>query len=169
MGANPSHFKGNTRPVDSVSWDDAGAFTTKLKGLTGKPIRLPSEAEWEYACRARTTTDYHTGDGEAALKTAGWYSGNSGGQTHSVGERAANGWRLCDMHANVWEWCQDEYGPYVGSDQTDPQGQTNEHYRVLRGGGWNGTPDECRAASRYCMVRGFSLNYYGCRVCFRLD
>ncbi len=121
-GATPSHFKGENRPVETVSWEACQEFCKKLTAhLKGQvTIRLLSEAEWEYACRAGTTTDYHTGDGEAALKKAGWYSGNASSETHPVGELAANAWGLYDMHGNVWEWCQDWYGPYAAGEQTNP-------------------------------------------------
>ena len=169
MGVNPSQFKGDARPVECISWNDTGVFAAKLKELTGKPIRLPSEAEWEYACRAGTMTEYHTGDGEAALKRAGWYKDNSGFHTHPVGELAANGWGLHDMHGNVWEWCQDGYGPYVGGDQIDPLAQTIKNSLVLRGGSWDGNPFICRAASRNCLAPAYYFIYFGFRVAFHLD
>jgi formylglycine-generating enzyme required for sulfatase activity len=172
-GATPSHFKGDTRPVEQVSWDDCQEFCKKLTAhLKGRvTVRLPSEAEWEYACRAGTTTEYHTGDGEAALKKAGWYSGNAGSQTHPVGELAANAWGLHDMHGNVWEWCQDWYGPYAAGDQTDPvqlTKQSNE-YRVLRGGSWYGVSASCLAACRGRGGPGGRFVSYGFRCVFRLD
>src|SRR5262249_9745907 len=108
MASNPSHFKGPDRPVESVPWDDCEAFCRKLTELTGHLCRLPTEAEWEYACRAGTTTAYSFGD-KAKLGEHGWYEANSGGQTQPVGKQKPNAWGLYDMHGNVWEWCQDWY------------------------------------------------------------
>ncbi len=170
-GANPSHFLGDDRPVEQVSRDDCQKFCQKLTvHLMGRgSVRLPTEAEWEYACRAGTTTGYHTGDSEAALKKAGWYSGNSGDQTHPVGVLATNAWGLHDMHGNVWEWCRDRYGTYVGSDQADPQGRTKGDSRVLRGGGWYGHPAGCRAACRHWSRPDVRDHGYGFRCVFRMD
>jgi formylglycine-generating enzyme required for sulfatase activity len=120
MGSNPSRFKGDSLPVETVSWHDCQAFCNCLSAKTGRVVRqppqkkytfrLPFESEWEYACRAGTTTAYYSGNGEAVLGLAGWYYGNSGGKTHPVGKLAANAWGLYDMHGNVWEWCADWYG-----------------------------------------------------------
>jgi formylglycine-generating enzyme required for sulfatase activity len=125
MGYNPSEFRGNDRPVEQVSWDDCQEFCAKLAQLTGKPIRLPTEAEWENACRAGTTTDYCSGNGEDALKKVGWYSGNGNQQTQPVGKLAANAWGLFDMHGNVWEWCQDWKGQYPRENIEDYEGPYN--------------------------------------------
>jgi formylglycine-generating enzyme required for sulfatase activity len=172
-GTTPSHFQGDNRPVEQVSWDDCQEFCQKLTAhLKGRvTVRLPSEAEWEYACRAATTTEYHTGDGEAALKKTGWYSGNAGGETHPVGELTANAWGLYDMHGNVWEWCQDWFGPYTGSDQVDPVqlAKYSDEYRVLRGGCWFNESACCLAAYRYWFEPGFRDYSYGFRCVFRLD
>jgi formylglycine-generating enzyme required for sulfatase activity len=143
MGFNLSHFRGDDRPVETVSWEDCQEFCQKLRHLTGKPTRLPTEAEWEYACRAGTTSDYYSGNGEEALQKVGWYASNSDKQTQPVGKRAANAWGLFDMHGNVWEWCADWYGPYPKEDQKDPQGCTS------------GAPACCAAApgtSRRCAA-----------------
>ena len=131
MGKNPAHFKdvGPDAPAEMVSWNDCQEFCQKAGG----GLRLPTEAEWEYACRAGTKGLY-AGD----LEAMGWYLGNSDGTTHPVGTKKPNAWGLHDMHGNVWEWCQDWFAHYEGSDnRTDPAGPTKETgMRVIRGGGW---------------------------------
>jgi len=110
MGSNPSGFKGPKNPVEMVSWVDCQQFLSKLKSKSaagGGEFQLPSEAQWEYACRAGSTTRYCFGDDESKLGEYAWYGNNSGGKPHPVGEKEPNGWRLYDMHGNVWEWCQD--------------------------------------------------------------
>ena len=116
-------------------------------------MRLPTEAEWEFACRAGTTTTYYTGDTEADLGQAAWYSANSGGKTHPVGQKAANAWGLHDMHGNVYEWCRDRstggaWGDYEARPATDPEGPANGAFRVVRGGSWRYTCSKCRSTSR---------------------
>jgi formylglycine-generating enzyme required for sulfatase activity len=148
-GRNPSHFKGRDLPVDEVSWDDAQEFCEKASGKTGQTVRLPTEAEWEHACRAGTKTAYYTGDGEADLDRAAWYQENSGNTTHPTGQKAPNVWGLHDMHGNVWEWCADRYGEYSAVAATDPQGAAQGQHRVLRGGSSGNAPGNCRSAHRY--------------------
>lgn len=151
-GKNPSHFctdsdKGS-HPVEDVSWDDAVAFCKALSQKEGRHYRLPTEAEWEYACRAGSTTAYNNGDGEQALAESGWYEGNSNHRTHAVGQKKPNGWGLYDMHGNVWQWCSDWYGAYPDRDAIDPKGPDNGTDRVSRGGSWQYGLPNCRCANR---------------------
>jgi formylglycine-generating enzyme required for sulfatase activity len=175
MGNNPSDFKasGKRAPVEQVSWNDAMAFCKKLNEREraagrlppGYAYTLPTEAEWEYACRAGTTTRFSTGNADSDLGRAGWYSGNAGGKTHAVGEKVANAWGLYDMHGNVWEWCYDWFGDYSGSNVTDPTGANSGSYRVLRGGCWsNGGARNCRSAIRVRGSPGDSWDYLGFRL-----
>jgi uncharacterized protein (TIGR02996 family) len=174
MGSNPSRFKGEHRPVENVSWDDCQKFCEELGKKTGKRYRLPSEAEWEYACRAGTTTEYHTGDGEEALKRAGWcsYDGTwgSGKETKPVGKFERNAWGLFDMHGNVWEWCLDDKREYTKEDYTDIIDRTTGGVaRVLHGGSWYSSPSRCRAAYRYGNDPDFASVSIGLRVVLCLD
>jgi formylglycine-generating enzyme required for sulfatase activity len=169
MGYNPAHFLGDeNRPVEMVNWFDAQDFCKKLTELTGKAIRLPTEAEWEDACRA-VSMDFHSGSGEEALKQVGWYNANSDQTTHPVGKLRANAFGLFDMHGNVWEWCQDWYGDYPKSNLADPKSPDKGDARVVRGGSWSGNMGSCRAAYRYRSAPGGRSSRYGLRVCFRLD
>jgi formylglycine-generating enzyme required for sulfatase activity len=139
MGNNPSGFEdcGDNCPVENVSWDDAQDFIRRLneKEATVK-YRLSTEAEWEYACRAGTTTEFSFGDGVDKLEDYAWYNNISEDITHPVGQKIANPWGLYDMHGNVWEWCQDWYGDYPSNPVVDPQGLDKSDRRVLRGGSW---------------------------------
>jgi formylglycine-generating enzyme required for sulfatase activity len=164
MESNPSHFKGNDRPVEQVSWQDCQEFCRKLSAREGKTYRLPSEAEWEYACRAGTTTAYYFGDDPAMLDDYAWYSENSGSQTRPVGQKKANAWGLYDMHGNVWEWCQDWYGKYPRSEQSDPQGPSGGSSRVFRGGCWHLVPQLCRSAGRSGVEPEYRRYSLGCRL-----
>ena len=156
MGNNPSNFKNNPKnPVEMVSWNEAQEFCKKLSQLTGKKYRLPTEAEWEYACRAGTQTRFYFGDDATKLGDYGWYNGNSGLKTHTVGEKKPNDWGLYDMSGNVWEWCED---PYHDSYANKPENIKNNgntawlssdiSLRALRGGSWNGVSRLCRSANR---------------------
>jgi formylglycine-generating enzyme required for sulfatase activity len=170
MGSNPSHFPDDEdSPVESVSWFDAMEFCKKLAEKTGKPITLPTEAEWEYACRAGTTTDYHTGDGVDALEEAGWYNGNSMESTQTVGNFEPNPWGLHDMHGNVWEWCLDGMRAYTAEPATDPKGPSGKDVRGMRGGSWRDSPLRCRAACRVRRAPSERYHYLGLRVCYRVD
>jgi eukaryotic-like serine/threonine-protein kinase len=160
MGNNPSHFKGHNLPVETVSWDDCQEFIRRLKAIgDGYTYRLPTEAEWEYACRAGTTGDY-----AGNLDAFGWYEKNSGDETHPVGQKEPNAWGLYDMHGNVWEWCADWYGTYLSYSVTNPTGPSSGSLRVRRGGSWGGTAAYCRAAARSRNSPGARRNYLGLRL-----
>ena len=149
MDSNPSNFRGAQNPVEKVSWNDCQAFIEKLTMMAAnRGFRLPTEAEWEYACRAESVTRFNTGDDDSVLDRAGWHGGNSGNTTHPVGQKAPNSWGLYDMHGNVWEWCQDWKGDYSADSVTDPEGSSEGSDRVLRGGSWYGAPRYCRSAIR---------------------
>ena len=150
MGSNPSMFKGKDNPVEAVSWDDAQAFCKKLTEQTKQAVRLPTEAEWEFSCRAGTTTTYYSGDTEADLGRVAWYIDNSKNTTHPVGQKEPNKFGLYDMHGNVWQWCQDRYSEdyYGKSEAENPAGPVQGIYRLLRGGSWYLNPIFCRSANR---------------------
>jgi len=145
MGNNPSYFENNPQnPVEQVSWDDAQDFCQKLSEITGKNYRLPTNSEWEYACRAGTTTHYYFGDNDNQLGDYAWYYGNSQDKTHPVGQKRPNAWGLYDMYGNVCEWCEDS---------------------CLRGGSWGNNPVYCRSACRFINNRRVPRNYFnGFRV-----
>jgi len=164
MGTNPSRFKGPNRPVESVSWQDAQELCRRLSEREGVKYRLPTEAEWEYACRAGSSTEYCFGDSQAGLGDYAWFKENSGGTTHDAGQRKANAWGLHDMHGNVWEWCADWYGEYTTSDAEDPRGPRSGEYRVLRGGSWYRDPEGQRSALRHYFEPSYSLMDMGVRV-----
>jgi formylglycine-generating enzyme required for sulfatase activity len=165
MGSKPSHFKGPQNPVEQVSWNDAVEFCRKLSEQESVEYRLPTEAEWEYACRAGTTTKYSFGDSESELGDYAWYSENASGTTHPVGGKKPNAWGLYDMHGNVFEWCQDWYGDYHrAATVTDPTGPSNGSYRVYRGGGWGSDSVNCRSAYRDGNSPVIRRDYLGFRV-----
>ena len=173
MGTNPSYFQGTSypgsenKPVETVSWYDARAFCTALSELTGRTFTLPSEAQWEYACRAGTTTLYSYGDSDALLGDYAWWFSNSGSQTHPVGTKLPNHWGLYDMHGNVWEWCLDSWHTnYIGApnDSSAWEPDTGSG-RVIRGGGWrNGGPEIFRSAIRDYRNPGVRDRLFGFRV-----
>jgi len=150
MGANPSTYRGADRPVEQVSWDDCQAFVGRLNAAGQGTFRLPTEAEWEYACRAGAPGTFCFGDDERLLDGYGWYSANSGGQTQPVGQKKPNAWGLHDVHGNVWEWCQDWWDDYGAGPVTDPQGAPAGFMgaRVFRGGCWRGGADFAASAHR---------------------
>jgi len=167
MGKNPSKFKGATNPVESVSSFDGEEFCKKLSEKTGRTVRLPTEAEWEYACRAGTQTHFSFGDAETDLGDYGWYRENSNNTTHPVGQKKPNPWGLYDMHGNVWEWCWDWYGNYPAEPVTDPQGPASSPSRVLRSGAYDYPADRCGSHDRSDWSRSHAVdNYptYGLRV-----
>ena len=153
MGTNPSSFNGPQNPVETVSWAEAVEFCGKLSAMpaektAGHVYRLPTEAEWEYACCSGTTTAYSFGDDASRLGDYGWFRSNSDSGTHPVGEKKPNAWGLYDMHGGVYEWCQDWYGAYPSGSATDPTGATSGSFRVPRGGSWDFIARDCRSADR---------------------
>lgn len=155
MGQHLGHFRGPEHPVEQVSWDDAQAFLHRLNEAEGHAgYRLPTEAEWEYAARAKTTGDYCFGNDVIQLAQYAWYSANAQGTTHPVGQLQPNAWGLYDMHGNVWEWVQDWYGPYTAATAFDPTGPATGSDRVFRGGGWYGSARDCQSADRHFGAPG---------------
>ena len=170
MGSNPSYFVGYSdspsRPVERVSWNMIQSFNS----ATG--LRLPTEAEWEYAYRAGTTTAFHSYpaqpngfNDDTLLGNIAWFYPAAGNQTHAVGGKLANGLGLHDMAGNVWEWCQDWGGTYASASVTNPTGPTTGTYRLLRGGNWNHSSHNCRASRRYSV---FTPDVIDNRVGFRV-
>jgi formylglycine-generating enzyme required for sulfatase activity len=176
VGKNPSLYQGaivgneNTDlPVENVSWDDAVEFCKKLSNLpeekkAGRVYRLPTEAQWEYACRAGSKSAYSFGESSKSLGDYAWFDGNSNNQTHPIGQKKANAWGLYDTHGNVWEWCSDWYGDYPKGAVSDPVGPREGSYRVLRGGSWDGGAALCRSAGRDGYLPSYRLDYNGLRV-----
>lgn len=162
MRGNPSQFKGDDNPVDSVSWDDCKKFIEKINSRSGLTARFPTEAEWEYACRTRGGEAYSgTGDRDEM----GWDVANSDVKTHPVGEKEPNDWGFYDMHGNVSEWCADRYGSYPTKAVTDPEGPSSGDSRVLRGGSWADWVELCRSASRDSRSPGYCDSCCGFRLC----
>jgi formylglycine-generating enzyme required for sulfatase activity len=183
MRTNPSKNTGDDNlPVENVSWWDAIKFCNALSVKAGlqrcynentgdcdfskNGFRLPTEAEWEYACRAGTTTKYYTGDEESDLEQAGWYRNNKNkkSETHPVGKKIPNAWGLFDMHGNVWEWCNDWYASYSSRDSNNPLGISNELNRVIRGGSCTNFADYSRSANRNNTTPGSRYGYVGFRI-----
>lgn len=158
-----------------VSWDDAVAFCAWLSKEEGKPYRLPTEAEWEYACRAGSTTEFCFGDDKATLTNYGWFINenleNSGYETHPVGQKLANAWGLHDMHGNVWEFCQDwcDRAYYAKSPKEDPQGPESGEYRMLRGGSFKRSETKCRCSFRSWNKPEYATAGQGLRICRDAD
>jgi formylglycine-generating enzyme required for sulfatase activity len=181
MGQNPSRWKGDKNPVEQVRWSDAVKFCNKrseMEGLkpcydlqkwtcdfTANGYRLPTEAEWEYACRAGTTTDYFFGSNPTTLKEYAWFDKNSGLRTKPVGQKKPNAWGLHDMVGNTWQWCNDFYKVdyYKGSPKQDPRGPAAGQNKVVRGGAFKSPADNCRSGYRYNESPGYA------DVCFGYD
>ena len=165
VGANPSFAVGDRNPVECVSWADAVVFCERLREETGLGYTLPTEAQWEYACRAGTSTVFYFGDDYAELADHAWYKQNSEGQAQPVGQFPANPWGLFDMHGNVWEWCRDwfDYGYYEHSLAQDPEGPSSGQSRVLRGGSWYHDAHELRCAYRRTGTPDTGVYDYGFR------
>jgi formylglycine-generating enzyme required for sulfatase activity len=167
MGNNPSQFKdsGPDAPVEKVSWKDAQTFIQELNRSENEALyRLPTEAEWECACRAGTPTKYFFGNDPKDLKEYGWYEENSGSKTHPVGQLKPNPWGLFDMYGNVWEWCQDWYGEYPVGCAIDSMGPKSGEIRVIRSGSWLHLSRDCRSAYRDGVEPGARRNYLGFRL-----
>lgn len=165
MGTQPSKFRGDAnRPVANVSWEEAQEFLRKLNAQEGgRKYRLPTEAEWEYAARAGSTTAYSFGDDARQLGEYAWYDQNAGGTTHPVGQKRPNAWGLYDMHGNVWEWVQDWKGAYTAGAAEDPTGPSTGALRVIRGGSWYFPAQFVRAAYRLWYVPGYRVGDLGFR------
>ncbi len=175
-GDNPSRFKAPKNPVERVSWDDCQQFLQKLnERFRPHPspfpqgegeFRLPTEAQWEYACRAGSTTSYYFGNDQSALRDYAWYEWNSDRKTHAVGEKKPNAWGLYDIQGNVWEWCQDWYddGYYAKSPTDDPTGPETGSDHVDRGNSWGSPAGLCDLATRQHEEPGFRGDRLGLRV-----
>jgi formylglycine-generating enzyme required for sulfatase activity len=166
MGSNPSYFSGNpNNPVEQVSFNDIAGFNTATN------LRLPSEAEWEYACRGNTTTAFHSMPGypngtndDSLVGNIAWYASNSGGTTHAVAGKAANAFGMYDMSGNVFEKCNDWYGSYAAGNATDPAGPSTGSVRVMRGGNWGSSSYNCRSSYRGTNDPDYRSKYNGFRV-----
>ena len=160
---NPYFSQSDNNPLTCVSWNDCQEFIKWLNQRDpGKNYRLPTESEWEYSCRAGTTTRFYSGSSDSDLDRVGWYTSNSDSKTHTVGQKQPNTWGLYDMHGNVWEWCEDWYGDYPSGSVTDPRGPSSGSYRVYRGGSWYSNAGDCRSANRHDGTpssRGYGLGF----------
>jgi len=174
MGSNPSHFSdcGDDCPVENISWNDTQEFIQELnKKEKTNMYRLPTEAEWEYAARAGSTTPIYNGNItkidcklDANLDQIGWYCGNADTKTYPIAQKLPNAWGLYDMYGNVWEWCQDWYADYMTDALTNPTGPETGSFRVARGGFWGSQARFCRSAYRNWMSPDDRLSHYGFRL-----
>ena len=159
---------GDRYPATYVSWDEAVEYCSKLSALEGKEYRLPTEAEWEYACRGGKSTAYSFGTDPSGLQSYAWFDENAWNvdekYAHAVGGKQANPFGLYDMHGNVWEWCSDWYGTYSAGAAVDPKGPSTGSYRVYRGGGWFYSAGICRSAYRISDVPSYRNVYLGFRL-----
>jgi Uncharacterized conserved protein len=170
MGNNPSNFKGENQPVDSVSWEEVQQFLSKLQEKTGHQFTLPTEAQWEYAARAATNTKWDFGDNESLLSEYAWFGENSESMTHPVGQKRPNGWNLYDMYGNVQEWVNDWYAnSYKYKDGSDPQGPSLGHSRVIRGGAWGDDATMVRSTYRNASATDNKTPGNGFRVVMVID
>jgi formylglycine-generating enzyme required for sulfatase activity len=169
IGRNPSEFRGKQSPVENVSWHAAMRFIKRLNSdlsehKKGLRYRLPTEAEWEYACRAGSESEYFFGESASKLGQYAWYKANSKLRTHPVGMKKPNAWGLHDMYGNIWEWCLDLDGSYPEGTVTDPEGPDFGDFRIYRGGSWDDGPNECRSAYRGMYSSDYSDGSIGFRV-----
>ena len=170
MGSNPSYYSGYPqRPVEQISWNDCQEFITKLNQLTGKNFRLPTEAEWEYAARGGNKSKGYKYSGSNSIGDVAWYINNNSSQTHVVKTKQANELGIYDMSGNVWEWCQDRYGSYSSSSQTNPTGPSSGSTRVFRGGSWYGSAKYCRVSYRLSSGPDYSIYFLGLRLSLSQD
>jgi formylglycine-generating enzyme required for sulfatase activity len=161
MDTNPSEFLGANLPVEKVSWENAQEFCKRLSATENKRYRLPTEAEWEFACRAGSSTAYYWGANPD--ESYAWTNDNSDEKTHEVAQKRPNAWGLYDMAGNVAEWCQDWKGNYSPGEQTDPKGAAGGEFRVIRGGSWSAYPLPYRSAARYGATPASVINFVGFR------
>ena len=164
MGNNPSRFKGDNLPVEWVSWNDCQEFIRKLNSLTSQNFRLPTEAEWEFACRGGNNSRGYKYCGSNYIDNVAWYDGNTGDKTHPVATKLPNELGIYDMSGNVWEWCSDWYGKYSSGAQANPKGPYDGSYRVVRGGSWDDNAKGCRSSNRTCNSPGYRADYLGLRL-----
>ncbi|MFM7100425.1 MAG: formylglycine-generating enzyme family protein [Verrucomicrobiota bacterium] len=173
MGINPSHFTNDSRlPVEKVSFLQASNYCVQVTRRereagrlpAGFEYRLPTEAEWEYACRAGSTNRFAFGDDTTAADRFAWTAENSEARTHPIGSKEPNAWGLHDVHGNVWEWCADWFAPYPATAQTDPTGAPPGQYKVFKGGGWNQEIPFARSVNRFMMSPSNGINFVGFRI-----
>jgi len=167
MGQRRGSFEGDSLPAAEVTWQDAVTFCVKLSDIEKKKCRLPTEAEWEYACRAGSSKRFSVGEELSAL---GWYDDNAEEKPHPVAQKRPNAWGLHDMHGNVAEWCSDFYqAPYAATAATDPAGAQQGTSRVVRGGSWSAFERGCRCASRGNANPAHQMKTVGFRVVMEVD
>ena len=169
MGMRPSHWKADNNPIEQVSWEQVTSFCRELSASAaeqqaGRVYRLPTEAEWEYACRAGSQTPFSFGSNPEEFGVYGWFLKNSDSRSHSVGQKKPNSFGLYDMHGNVWEWCQDWYGEFETGFSVDPTGPVSSFSRVRRGGSWEHPPRQGRSSHRSYLPP----DYRYCKLGFRV-
>lgn len=164
MGSNPSIFNGENLPVEYVSWNDCQEFIRKLNSMTGQNFRLPTEAEWEFACRGGNNSRGYKYSGSNYVDNVAWYCDNSGDKTHLVATKSPNELGIYDMSGNVYEWCSDWRGGYTSGAQTNPKGPYDGSYRVNRGGGWYLSARCCRSSNRNSISPDYRCDDLGLRL-----